>query len=64
MNGHDGPAAIVLPDELDDDTVAALHAFFLDAAALIEQHYAGQLLRYYHRPDPAQHELWDDDPPF
>ena len=64
MNGHDGPPAICLPDELDDDAVAALHAFFLDAALVIEQHYAGQLLRHTHRPNPAQHNLWDDDPPF
>ena len=64
MNGHTAPPAIVLPDELDDDTVAALHAFFLDAAAAIEENYAGQLLRHRQRPDPAQHDLWDDDPPF
>ena len=64
MNGHDGPPAIALSHDLDDDTVAALHAFFLDAAAVIEQHYAAQLRRNQHRPDPAQHDLWADDPPF
>lgn len=64
MNGNDAPPVIALPEDLDDDTVAALHAFFLDAANLIEARYAGQLLRHRRRPDPAQHELWDDDPPF
>lgn len=64
MNSHHRPAAIVLPDELDDDTVAALHAFFRDAAATIEHHYAAQLIRHRQRPDPAQHDFWDDDPPF
>ena len=64
MNGHDGPPAIVLPDDLDDQTVAALHTFFLEAANLIETHFAGQLMRHYQRPEPAQRQLWDDDPPF
>ena len=64
MNGHDGPPAIVLPDDLDDQTVAALHTFFLEAANLIEARYAGQLLRHYRQPDPRQHPLWVDDPPF
>lgn len=64
MNGHDGPAVLVLPEELDDDTVVALHAFFLQAAAVIETHYAAPLLRHRYRSEPAQCELWHDDPPF
>lgn len=64
MSGHDGPPIFALPDDLDDDTVAALHAFFLEVVAVIENHYTGQLLRHYHRPEPVQHDLWDDDPPF
>lgn len=64
MSGLDGPPVIALPDDLDDDTVAALHVFFLQAAHMIESHYAGQLLRHYHRTDPRQQPLWDDDPPF
>ena len=64
MSGHDGPPAIVLPDDLNDQTVATLHAFFLEAANVIETHFAGQLMRHYQRPEPAQQQLWDDDPPF
>jgi hypothetical protein len=64
MTARDRLPAVVLPRDLDDDTVAALHTFFLDAAAIIETHYAAQLLRHRHRPDPAQHALWNDDPPF
>lgn len=64
MNAGDGPVLIVLPHELDDDTVAALHALFLDAAGQLELHYAEQLRRYHQRSEPAQQLLWDDDPPF
>ena len=64
MNGHDGVPMIILPDDLDDSTVAALHTFFLEAANVIETHYAGQLMRHCQRPDPAQPDLWNDDPPF
>ena len=64
MNRHNVPPAIALPDDLDDAAAVTLHTFFLEAAHLIEQHYAGQLLRYRYRPHPGQQDLWDQDPPF
>lgn len=61
----DQPPLIALPDNLCDEAAVALLEWLYEAARLIESHYAGQLHRYYHRPDPRQHELWDArDPPF
>ena len=57
--------ALALPDELSDETVAALLELLLDLALELESHYAGQLHRYYHRDDLRQQPLWpDDEPPF
>jgi hypothetical protein len=59
--------ALPLPDELSDETVAALLELLYDLARELESHYAGQLHRYYHPEDPRQQPLWsegDDDPPF
>jgi hypothetical protein len=58
---------LVLPDELSDESVAALLELLYDLARELESHYAGQLHRYYHRgrEDARQQPLWpDDDPPF
>ena len=56
---------LALPTDLSDETAAQLLEFLYDIAHAIEDHYAGQLLRYYHRPDDRQSELWDErDPPF
>ena len=61
---HREPPRIALPDELSDEAAAALLEWLYELAHLVETHYAGQLLRYYYRPDPRQHELWDAcDPP-
>ena len=61
----DEPPLIALPDALSDEAAAALLEWLYEAARIIESHYAGQLHRYYNRPDPRQHELWDArDPPF
>lgn len=65
MSPTDNLAQLVtLPADLDDAGAAKLLAFFLEAARVIEQHYAGQLLRYYHPPDEPQQPLSLDDPPF
>ena len=65
MSDHHPQAPLVaLPEDLDDAAAAALLEFFQEAARLIENQYAGQLLRYSHRPDHRQQPLWDDDPPF
>lgn len=57
--------ALALPDELSDETVAALLELLYDLARELERHYAGQLHRYYHPEDTRQQALWpDDDPPF
>jgi hypothetical protein len=61
---HRYPALLALPQDLDDAAAAALLDFFYEAARVLENHYAAQLIRHYHRPDPRQQPLWDDDPPF
>jgi hypothetical protein len=64
ITDHD-PPLIALPNDLDDQAAAKLLEFFLDAARVLENHYAAQLLRQHHRPDERQCPLWpDDDPPF
>ena len=61
----DEPPLIALPHDLPDEAAAAVLALLYEAARALESHYAGQLHRYYHRPDPRQHELWDGrDTPF
>ncbi len=65
MTGPDRERLLVaLPDDLDDTAVAALVAFFYEAARVLENHYAGQLLRHYHQADERQRNFWEDDPPF
>ena len=62
---HDDLPLIALPTDLDDAAAAQLLEFLYDAARLLEQHYAAQLHRYYHRPDERQQPLFNDrDPPF
>ena len=56
---------LALPTDLSDEATAALLELLYEAARVVEHHYAGQLHRYYHQPDPRQHELWDArDSPF
>lgn len=55
---------LALPDDLDDEAAFAVLEFFYEAARVLESHYAGQLIRRAHRPEPHQRPLWDDDPPF
>ena len=65
---NDPIAAIPLPDELSDETVAALLELLYDIARLIENHYAGQLHRYYcaehPQPELDDHITDQSDPPF
>jgi len=64
MANHDLPV-ITLPDDLSDEAAARMLELLYELARLLEHHYAGQLLRYYHRPDQRQPDLWDgQDPPF
>ena len=59
------PPNFPIPEDLSDEAVATLVHWLYHCAHLLEAHYAGQLLRYYHRPDPRQQPLWrDNDPPF
>ena len=61
----DSPPLIALPEELSDEAAAMLLELLYEASSALENHYAGQLHRYYHRTDPRQHQLWDErDPPF
>jgi hypothetical protein len=54
-----------LPEDLTDEAAAALIECLYDAARVLENHYAAQLIRHYHRTDYRQCCLWtEDDPPF
>jgi hypothetical protein len=64
MHVNDGAPIVVLPEALDDAAAAALLEFFLEAAHVLEAHYAGQLIRHAQCRDERQCSLWDDDPPF
>ena len=62
---------VSLPPELSDETVAQLLESLHELARALENHYAAELLRYYHRDDPRQGSLFaeqcnndDDDLPF
>ena len=56
---------ITLPDELSDEAAAQMLELLYEIVRIVEHHYAGQLLRYYHRPDERQPDLWEEqDPPF
>jgi hypothetical protein len=61
------PPLISIPTELGDETVAQLLELLYDLAGAIESQYAGQLLRYYQRPDednPGRQPSVLRDPPF
>lgn len=61
------PPLIAVPTALSDETVAQLLELLHDLAAAIENHYAGQLLRYYHHRDDGEPERQPSglpDPPF
>jgi len=57
---------LALPSELSDETVAQLLDCLYELARGLENHYAGQLQRYYGAGDMRQPPLWPaaDDPPF
>lgn len=56
---------LALPDELSDEAIAQLIECLYDLACCLENHYAGQLQRYYASCDERQRELWpEQDPPF
>lgn len=60
---HHRAPHILLPETLSDEAAAALLELLHEAARVLENHYAGQLLRHYHRPDPRQQPLWDEEGP-
>lgn len=49
----------LLPDDLSDEAAAQIIELLSEIVRLLENQYAGQLIRYYHRPNPRQIELWD-----
>jgi hypothetical protein len=64
MSHHHRPL-VALPDQLPDEAAAAILDWLYETARAFENHYAAQLIRYDHRPDPRQCPLWtEDDPPF
>ena len=59
------PPCVALPHDLSDEAAAKLLEILYEIARIIENHYAGQLFRYYHPNDDRQPDLWDhQDPPF
>ena len=66
------PPILTLPEGLSDEAVAKLLDFLYELAGALENHYAGQLHRYYAPPNDHQLNLWEDnldprlndDPPF
>jgi hypothetical protein len=64
MHPNDLPI-VCLPIELSDEAAASLLDFLYQLTEALERHYAGQLLRYAHRPRPTPPEPdTDGDPPF
>lgn len=64
MNTEPRPC-IALPEDLTDETAAALIECLYETARVLESHYAAQLLRHYRRPNERQCRLWpEDEPPF
>jgi hypothetical protein len=49
----------LLPDDLSDEAAAQMLELLYEIARILESQYAGQILRYYHRPNPTQTEIWD-----
>lgn len=60
------PVALELPSELSDETVAQLLESLYALATALENHYSGQLRRYYCGGDERQASRGpvEDDPPF
>ena len=54
---------ITVPHPLHDEAAAALIELLQELTEALESQYAGQLRRYYQRPDRRQAELWDDTNP-
>ncbi len=48
--------------ELSDEAVAQLLEALYELARALENHYAGELQRYYHRDDPRQQSLFTEAP--
>ena len=66
MNDSDTPQGC-FPEYLSDEAAAAFLAFLYDLANAFENHYAGQLHRYYHGGDERQtdfREREQSEPPF
>ena len=57
------PPVLPLPEGLSDEAAAQLLEYLYEFTRVFESYYAGQLHRYYARPDDNQLSLLDD-PPF
>jgi hypothetical protein len=59
------PPVVPIPAELTDEAAVQLLEFLYELARVLENHYAGQLRRYYTPPEPDEEQLnlWRD-PPF
>lgn len=54
-------AVLELPEELSDETVAALVECLYELARHLESRYFAQLHRYYHPADPRQQRLFGEE---
>jgi len=63
MNNDPCAPHLPLPQGLSDEAAAQLLEYLYEFARAFESYYAGQLHRYYARPDERQLDLWRD-PPF
>jgi hypothetical protein len=54
------PALLDLPEGVPDEAIAQLIELLHELARVLENRYAGELYRYYHR-DERQRSLWPDD---
>ncbi len=65
MSWEPSPPLLSLPTDLSEETVAQLLECFHALVRSLENHYAAELHRYYHRGDERQQPLWpDDESPF
>lgn len=54
------PTRLELPEGLQDEAIAQLIELLYELGRVLENRYAGQLHRYYHR-NAAQQPLWPDE---
>ena len=54
------PLLFLGPPDLSDETASEMLDFLFQLTTAFENHYAGQLRRYYQEGDPSQPDLFED----